>query len=85
MNPIPNKTFILDSLTGPSLAVHIYLKYPEVEYNHDAAGDVEGTDGRVDDEVWIVEGADEWLTRLLLAKDGQRTVPHSLIHLRHHI
>jgi hypothetical protein len=65
--------------------VCIYLKYPEVEYDHDAAGDVEGADGRVDDEVWIVEGADERLTRLLLAKDGQRTVPHSLIHLRQYI
>ncbi len=48
----------------------VYLKYPEVEYDHDAAGDVEGADGRVDDEVWIVEGADERLTRLLLAEDG---------------
>jgi hypothetical protein len=72
-------------LTGPSFAVHLYLKYPEVEDDHDAAGDVEGADGRVDDEVWIVEGADEWLTRLLLAEDGQGAVPHSVIHLRRYI
>ncbi len=65
--------------------MRIYLKYPEVEYDHDAAGNVEGANGRVDDEVWIIEGADEWLTRLLLAKDGQRAVPHSLIHLRQYI
>ena len=38
-----------------------YLEYPEVEDYHDQAGDVEGPDTGPNDEVRIVEGADEWL------------------------
>ena len=38
-----------------------YLEYPEVEDDHDQAGDVEGPDTGPNDEVRVVEGADEWL------------------------
>ena len=38
-----------------------YLEYPEVEDYHDQAGDVEGPDTGPNDEVRIVEGADEGL------------------------
>ena len=47
----------------------IDLEYPGVEDYHDEAGDVEGSERGVDDEVRVVEGADErlclvqsWLT-----------------------
>ena len=39
----------------------IDLEYPGVEDYHDEAGDVEGAERGVDDEVRVVEGADERL------------------------
>ena len=36
-----------------------YFKNSEVEDDHDDAWDVEGSDGRPNDEVWIVESADK--------------------------
>ena len=33
-----------------------YLKNPRVENDHNDAGNVEGAEGRVDDEVGVVEG-----------------------------
>ena len=36
----------------------LYLEYPGVEDDHDQAGDVEGSEGRVDDEVRVVKHAD---------------------------
>ena len=37
------------------------LEYPGVEYYHDQAGDVEGSKRGVDDEVRVVECAEDWI------------------------
>ena len=37
------------------------LEYPGVEDYHDQAGDVEGSQRRVDNEVRVVEGAEDWI------------------------
>ena len=61
------------------------LEYPGVEDYHDEAGDVEGAEGGVDDEVRVVEGADERLQRVLALAgltDSQTCVEaERLIHL----
>ncbi len=36
-----------------------HCEYPGVQVDHDDAGDVEGAQGGPDDEVRVVEGADE--------------------------
>ena len=43
------------------MVADIDLEYPGVEDYHDEAGDVEGAERGVDDEVRVVEGADERL------------------------
>ena len=43
--------------TTPSCC--LYLEYPVVESDHDEAGDVEGAQAGPDDEVRVVEGADD--------------------------
>ena len=37
------------------------LEYPGVEYYHDQAGDVERSKRGVDDEVRVVECAEDWI------------------------
>ena len=58
-----------------------YLEYPEVEDDHDQAGDVEGPDTGPNDEVRIVEGADErlwlflaWLTDNETCVEAERLI-----------
>ena len=42
-----------------TVTAYSYLEYSGVEDYHDQAGDVEGAEGGVDDEVRVVEGADD--------------------------
>ena len=34
---------------------HPYLENLKIENNHDDAGDVEGAEGGIDDELWVVK------------------------------
>ena len=38
-----------------------YLKYAGVEDDHDKTGDVEGAEGGVDDELWVVKPTEVYL------------------------
>ena len=53
--------FCSDGSDGCSL-FSVYLEYPVVERDHDEAGDVEGAERGVNDEVRVIEGTDERLS-----------------------
>ena len=65
------------------MVADIDLEYPGVEDYHDEAGDVEGAERGVDDEVRVVEGADErlWLVLGCLSESETCVEAESLIHL----
>ena len=49
----------------------MYLEYPGIEIDHHDAGDVEGPEGGVDDEVGVVKGTDELLLRWVEQSRGR--------------
>ena len=65
------------------MVADIDLEYPGVEDYHDEAGDVEGAERGVDDEVRVVEGADErlWLVLEGLSESETCVEAERLIHL----
>ena len=83
---LPSQTQKIDDCRRcfvPPTSCCVYLENPVVERDHHQAGDVEGAEAGPDDEVRVVEGADERLLWILESLSDSQTCVEAqrLIHL----